>query len=170
MKIFTSILPLLCVLLLAACGCKKEEEAQYTPNPAIDITLDNIQSNTVVISVKSLNTDSVYGIVKTISEAAPEAEEIEKSGVKAEEGKIVIGGLEQATEYAAYAVGKYGERFGKVVKVTFETQSLNSWEEGRTGILTFADLDLLPGGSLAKEPKYWDEARFLPHVTYRETD
>ena len=170
MKIFTSILPLLCVLLLAACGCKKEEEAQYTPNPAIDITLDNIQSNTVVISVKSLNTDSVYGIVKTISEATPEAEEIEKSGVKAEEGKIIIGGLEQATEYAAYAVGKYGERFGKVVKVTFETQSLNSWEEGRTGILTFADLDLLPGGSLAKEPKYWDEARFLPHVTYRETN
>ena len=33
----------------------------------------------------------------------------------------------------------------------------------------FADLDLLPGGSLAKEPKYWDEARFLPHVAFKET-
>ena len=39
-----------------------------------------------------------------------------------------------------------------------------------TSIPFFADLDLIPGGSLAKEPKYWDEARYLPHVTYRESN
>lgn len=37
-------------------------------------------------------------------------------------------------------------------------------------IRAFADLDLIPGGSLNKEPKYWSEERFLPHVTYVDWD
>ena len=91
MKILKSILPVLSVLLLAACGCKKEEGPQYTLDPAIEIILESIKGDGIVISVKSLNTEAIYGIVKEKSETAPTAEEIEEDGVKAEEGKIVIG-------------------------------------------------------------------------------
>lgn len=47
----------------------------------------------------------------------------------------------------------------------------DTWEEpSPEEIRAFADLDLLPGGSLSKEPKYWSEDRFLPHVTYVDWD
>ena len=170
MKILKSILPVLSVLLLAACGCKKEEGPQYTLDPAIEIILESIKGDGIVISVKSLNTEAIYGIVKEKSETAPTAEEIEEDGVKAEEGKIVIGGLEQEKEYTAYAVGKYGNTFSKVAKASFETPSLNQWESERNGIPTFADLDLLPGGIMNKTPNTWNEDRLKPHVTFTDAN
>lgn len=48
---------------------------------------------------------------------------------------------------------------------------VESWVEPTPEeIRSFADLDLLPGGSLTKEPKYWSENRFLPHITFIDWD
>lgn len=168
MKIIRFILPVLSILLLAACGCKKEEEPQYTLNPAVEITPDIIKDDRVVLTVKSINTDAVYGIVRLQSEAAPDAAEIEAEGVKEKDGKIAIGGLEGEKQYVAYAVGKLADTYSKVARVSFETPSLNSWESERDGILTFADLDLLPGGIMNKTPNTWNEDRLKPHVTFTD--
>ena len=54
--------------------------------------------------------------------------------------------------------------------LTMPESSLYEWEKKRTGILTFADLDLLPGGITRKSPDTWNENRLKPHVTFTDED
>ena len=125
-----------------------------------------------MISIKSINVDDVYGMAVKIDELAPSAEDIVENGFKADGNKLFISGLEKETEYGIYAVGTLGTgnniTCGKVKSFTIITPSLYPWEASRTELLTFADLDLLPGGIANKTPNTWDENRLKPHVTFTD--
>lgn len=168
-----SVAALCCVFLMsvmlafAACD-KNRKEPEYIPNPVVEISFDRFQGDGVLLSVRSINTDAVYGIARKMSEPAPEAEEIVEEGTSVEDGDLFIGGLEKEVEYTVYAVGVREGRCGKVASVSFKTPSLYSWEIERTEIPFFADLDLLPGGVTKKQPSTWDEQRLLPHVTFTD--
>lgn len=157
------------LLLLSACG-PKEEKPDYVPTPVVELSFEKFQGDGVVLSVKSINTDAVYGIALISSEPAPSAEDIAAEGIKEENGKISISGLDPETAYTAYAVGVLGTKYSKTASISFETPSLYRWEMERTEIPTFADLDLLPGGILNKTPNTWDEDRLKPHVTFTDNE
>lgn len=136
--------------------------------PVVKIEFDSFYQDGVLISLKTINAETVYGMAAKVGEPALMAEEIVDKGYKAEEDKLFVGGLENETEYNIYVVGVAGKTYGKVNVLTIETPSLYPWEAERTDFLTFADLDLLPGGVTNKTPKYWDEERLMPHVTFKD--
>ena len=166
MKKLIYILPLL--LLLLSCG--NEEKPEYVRTPVIEMNFDSFYEDGVVISIQSINADAVYGIAAKTDEQAPSAEEIAKNGYKAEGNKLFVKGLEKETEYTIYGVGVLGEKFGKIQSFTIITPSLYPWEASRKEILSFADLDLLPGGVTSKTPNSWNEDRLKPHVTFTDKD
>ena len=166
MKKLIYILPLL--LLLLSCG--NEEKPEYVRTPVIEMNFDSFYEDGVVISIQSINADAVYGIAAKTDEQAPSAEEIAKNGYKAEGNKLFVKGLEKETEYTIYGVGVLGEKFGKIQSFTIITPSLYPWEASRKEILSFADLDLLPGGVTSKTPNSWNEDRLKPHVTFTDED
>ena len=154
------------VLLLIACG--KEETPEYVRTPVIEIKFESFYMDGVNIAIRSINTDAVYAIALETVAPAPSAEEIAKNGVKAGGNKLFIGGLEKEKEYTIYGVGALGNTFGEIQSFTILTPSLYSWEAAREDILTFADLDLIPGGIANKTPSTWDENRLKPHVTFTD--
>ena len=102
-----SVAALCCVFLMsvmlafAACD-KNRKEPEYIPNPVVEISFDRFQGDGVLLSVRSINTDAVYGIARKMSEPAPEAEEIVEEGTSVEDGDLFIGGLEKEVEYTVY--------------------------------------------------------------------
>lgn len=155
-------------MLLLLCSCGKEKEPEYVPVPVVEISLEKFQGDGVVISVKSINTDAVYGMAVEYGAEVPSAEQIAAAGNKAGNGTLFIRGLEKEASYTAYVVGAKGKTFGKTASITFETPSFYPWEADRTDILSFADMDLLPGGIANKTPNTWDEDRLKPHVTFTD--
>lgn len=153
-------------LLLLSCG--KEEEPTYTPKPVIQIAVEDVKGDHIVLSVKSLNTDGVYAIAFPKGSEAPSNEDIVDKGTSVQEDKIILKGLSPKTEYDIYAVGVKGSTYSEVFTAAIETLFLYSWESERESLLSFADLDLLPGGITNKTPNTWDESRLLPHVTFRD--
>ena len=153
-------------LLLIACG--KEEKPEYVRTPVIEISFESFYKDGVNISFRSINTDAVYALALEVNEPAPSAQEIAENGVKAEGNKLFVGGLEKEKEYTIYGVGALNGTYGKIQSFTIMTPSLYPWEEEREDILTFADLDLLPGGVANKTPRTWDEDRLKPHVTFTD--
>ena len=156
---------LLSAFLFLTVSCQ-EKEPEYVKTPVIEIEFDSFYQGGVYIKVRSINTDAVYGTAVSAGEAAPVADDIVKNGSRAEDDRIFIGGLDSDTEYDVYAVGTSAQTFSKVVHLALKTPSMYSWEYFRTDFLTFADLDLIPGGITSKTPKYWDEKRLGPHVTF----
>ena len=154
------------LLLLLSCG--KEEKPDYVRTPVIEMSFESFFEDGVMIGIRSINTDAVYGMAVRLGEPAPSAEEIAKNGYKAEGDRLFVRGLEKETEYTIYGVGALGSTFGKIQSFTIMTPSLYSWEASRPEILTFADLDLLPGGVTDKTPNTWDEDRIKPHVTFTD--
>ena len=65
-------------------------------------------------------------------------------------------------------MGALEGKFGKIQSFTITTPSLYHWESAREDLLTFADLDLLPGGKSNKTPREWDENRLKPHVLFTD--
>ena len=157
----------LIALLAISCG-QTPSEPEYVPNPVISIEFGSFRNTSLVVKVQSLNVDEVYAIACSPSDSAPTAEYIVQYGVKAVAGKVIIDGLEGGLEYVIYGVGKAKDAYSKVVSFNITLTSQNGEEAEREGILDFADLDLLPGGRLAKTPNTWDETRLLPHVTFKD--
>ena len=131
----------------------------------------------VVIEVSGNDCDRIFGVVLLKTDMEPSHGWVRYNGTEAENGRIQVHGLMNDTGYVAYVVGIHdGEEvlFSKVVKEEFHVPSDESDNPDPMPepekIAFFADLDLLPGGSLAKDPKYWDEERFLPHVTFVDWD
>ena len=155
-------------LILVAVSCQNEEKPEYIPKPVIEAAFESFKGDGVVVSVKSLNTDAVYGLAQLPADPAPTGAEIAEKGAKAEGKKIFISGLEKETEYTIYVVGVKGEVFSAIEHFTIITPSLYTWEAEREDLLTFADLDLLPGGYTSKTPNTWTEERLLPHITYTD--
>ena len=157
----------LIALLAISCG-QTPSEPEYVPNPVISIEFGSFRNTSLEVKVQSLNVDEVYAIACSPSDSAPTAEYIVQYGVKAVAGKVIIDGLEGGLEYVIYGVGKAKDAYSKVVSFNITLTSQNGEEAEREGILDFADLDLLPGGRLAKTPNTWDETRLLPHVTFKD--
>ena len=158
---------ILAALLLLIVSCE-QKEPEYVKTPVIEIGFESFYKDGLYVSIKSVNTDAVYGMAVKADEAAPAAAEIVAEGFKAEGDRLFIGGLENDTDYIVYGVGVYGETYGKIVSFAVRTPSLYSWESEREDFLTFADLDLLPGGVTKKTPRNWDVDRLKPHVTFTD--
>lgn len=156
------------IFLLIACG--EEEEPAYVGKPVVAIDVSGFTADGVILSVRKLNTDEVYAVALKTSEPAPSAETIIETGTKESDGRIFLGGLIPDEEYTAYAVGVKGGRPGAVTSVGFKSPVLYPWEVERDEVLFFADLDLLPGGDKTRNPADWTEERFLPHVTFKDSD
>ena len=154
------------LLLLVACG--GEEKPEYVRTPVIEISFDSFYQDGVRVNFRTINTDAVYAMVLRVDEQAPSAEKIASDGIQAEGKQFFIGGLTKETEYTVYAVGALEGKFGKIQSFTITTPSLYHWESARENLLTFADLDLLPGGKSNKTPREWDENRLKPHVMFTD--
>lgn len=155
------------LLLLSACG--QEEKPNYVRTPAIEISFGSFYQSGIKVNLLSINTDAIYALALYASEQSPSADKIAKEGIKVEGKEFFIGGLTKETEYTIYAVGALEGKFGKIEKFTITTPSHYHWEASREELLTFADLDLLPGGHSNKTPREWDENRLKPHVMFTDT-
>ena len=155
------------LLLLSACG--QEEKPDYVRTPAIEISFGSFYQGGIKVNLLSINTDAIYALALHASELSPSADKIAKEGIKVEGKEFFIGGLTKETEYTIYAVGALEGKFGKIEKFTITTPSHYHWEASREELLTFADLDLLPGGHSNKTPREWDENRLKPHVMFTDT-
>ena len=155
------------LLLLSACG--QEEKPNYVRTPAIEISFGSFYQGGIKVNLRSINTDAIYALALYASEQSPSADKIAKEGIKVEGKEFFIGGLTKETEYTIYAVGALEGKFGKIEKFTITTPSHYHWEASREELLTFADLDLLPGGHSNKTPREWDENRLKPHVIFTDT-
>ena len=155
------------LLLLSA--CRQEEKPNYVKTPAIEISFGSFYQGGIKVNLRSINTDAIYALALNSSEQSPSAEKISKEGITVEGKEFFIGGLTKETEYTIYAVGALEGKFGKIEKFTITTPSHYHWEASREELLTFADLDLLPGGHSNKTPREWDENRLKPHVMFTDT-
>lgn len=164
---FETILAILCLVQISACG--EKEKPEYIGRPVVEIATKTVTDTYVTLSVRSVNTDEVYAMaVEMPAESEPSAKEIAEEGYREEDGMIVVKGLEREKEYTVFAVGVKGDMYSDIQRITITTPLLYQWEAEKTGLLTFADLDLIPGGSTKKTPNTWDEDRILPHVTFRD--
>lgn len=164
---------LLCIILLAV-SCQ-EKAPQYVRTPVVEMNFNSFYQDGVLIDIRSINVDEVYALALKTDQPQPSAEQIRTGGIKADGNTLFIGGLEKETDYNIFGVGvltsaSSGPTFSKIAAFTVTTPSLYHWEASRTGILTFADLDLLPGGLSDKMPNEWDENRLKPHVTFTDSD
>lgn len=165
---------ILSLLLLLAYSCKVKSP-EYVRTPVIQMDFSSFYQDGVYLDIQSINADAVYGLALKTGEEEPSAEDVVRNGVKADGNKLFIGRLEKETDYNIYGVGvidipSQGMTYGKVVALTLTTPSLYSWEASRTGLLTFADMDLLPGGVSNKTPDEWNEDRLKPHITFTDSD
>lgn len=165
-----SKLLILTALLLLATGCGKKEDPGHIGQPAIQVKVEGFKGDGVVLAVKSLNTDNVYAVAKPAGGESPSGEYIALNGTAAEGNKIFLSGLTPKAEYDIYTVGVQGKTYSAVAKNTIQMPFMYSWEAERQDMLSFADLDLLPGGISDKTPDTWDENRLKPHVTFTDAE
>lgn len=158
----------LLAFLLLTLSCGREKGPEYVATPVIEMEFGSFTDGGVSIKVRSMNTDAVYAVARTASEGYPTSQEIVEKGYEEKDGVIFIPDLKQKTEYTIYGVGMHGTDFSKTVSITVVTPFQYQWESVRNEIPSFADLDLLPGGLISKQPATWDEERLLPHVTFKD--
>ena len=145
---------------------KRDFKTKPGSKPSISLSFDTIQDREVTISVSKRNAQKAYATLRKLSDSVPEAETIISEGIEEKDGKITITGLRPNTKYVIYGVGIGGNEYSKIVRLSFTSTLTYTWETTRTQLLDYADLDLLPGGISNKTPKYWDEDRLQPHVTF----
>lgn len=164
------------VISLSQFSCDREVAV---PEPEVEIVSCTLRTDgSLVVELSGSNCDKMFAIALAAEESEPTKGWVRFNGIEAKNNKVTISGLLEGFDYMIYAVSIQDEDeivFSSLAKSAFSVPSNNQTPDDGTGeevskIPFFADLDLLPGGSLAKEPKYWDEARFLPHVTYMETN
>ncbi len=154
-------------VFLAACG--REDNGVFQA-PALEITLASGTEDAVEIACEAYYAEGVWGVIKDIYDKEPSASEIRSGGVKAEGNLLVFGGLLPGRPYYVYAVAYAGDRHSVVHRLQVVAEpsepDIYPWEESRGGVLQFADLTIVAGGSRHKNPFLWDEARFQPHVSF----
>ena len=164
------------VISLLQFSCDREV---HVPEPEVEIVSCSLRvDGNLVVELSGRNCDKMFAVCLFAEEDEPTKGWVRFNGTEAKNGKITFSGLLPGCNYMIYAVSIQDADaivFSTVAKTPFSVPSEDNESENGTdtetqNIAFFADLDLLPGGSLAKEPKYWDEVRFLPHVTYRETN
>lgn len=165
---------ILLLITLLAVSCQ-EKAPEYVRTPVIEMNFNSFYLDGVLIDVRSINVDEVYAMALSADQPQPSAEQIRADGVKADGNTLFVGGLEKETDYNIFGVGvsisdSEEPIFSKIAAFTVTTPSLYHWEASRTDLLTFADLDLIPGGISNKTPKEWDENRLKPHVTFIDSD
>lgn len=158
------------LLSMLMVSCQATEKPEYVKHPVVEISFDSFYLDGVFLNVRSLNADDVYGLAVRTDAPVPSACEVISKGTKAEGKRLFIAGLEKSTEYNVYCVGVLGESVGDVECIWIKTSSLYSWESSRSDILSFADMDLLPGGVSNKTPNRWNANRIRPHVTFIDSD
>lgn len=163
-------------------SCDSETAA---PTPEVTIVSCSVDSSgDLTVELEGRNCDKMFAVALVDGTDEPTKGWVRFNGVEAKDGKVVIKDMIRGFTYTVYAVSiQDGDTvvFSNLAKMEYripepgeedpegEEGSEEEPEEEAPDIPFFADLDLLPGGSLAKEPKYWDENRLLPHVTYKET-
>ncbi len=149
------------------------------PQPVVEIVSWSVRADgNLSVELTGENCDKLFAMALPAEEDEPTKGWIRFNGIEAKNNQLIIRDIFKGVDYIIYAVGIQDADeivFSKIAKTPFKIPAEIKDPENNSGedtqeIAFFADLDLLPGGSLAKEPKYWDEARFLPHVTYRETN
>ncbi|MBP5488777.1 MAG: DUF4855 domain-containing protein [Bacteroidales bacterium] len=173
----------LSVFLAAGCG---EENGGYQPIPAVKLTVGEQGHTSAIILVESIFCDEVFVIADSDRQSpdsdrqSPSADQIISGGVRAEDGRAVLTGLDPGTNYIAYGVGRKGDKVSEISTVRFSTGVeagfLYPYEQGRDGAPEFADITLCPGGGRPNGndwftvPSEWDKDRFAPHVSYSDSD
>lgn len=172
LKLFRFISFLL--LSLSLFGCDGEVAV---PEPEITVVSCTVEDRgKVVLEVAGNGCDKIFGVALGADENEPSKGWVRFNGTEAKDGRIIFRDLTPGCGYVAYVVGIIdGDKtvFSPVVSVDFtipDEEVKEDPSQGKDRLAFFADLDLLPGGSLAKEPKYWDEERFLPHVSFVDWD
>lgn len=176
------------MISLSLFSCDREV---VVPEPTVNILSCIVRNDgNLIVELEGENCDKMFAVAVETEAKEPTRGWVRFNGQEARKGKVILSGLLPGLDYMVYAVSILdGDEvvFSQLVKTAFHfpLKDEEPGEEGEempgdslgttpgttpAGIPFFADLDLLPGGSLAKEPKYWDEARFLPHVTFKETD
>ena len=164
------------VISLSQLSCDREVAI---PEPEVEILSCTLRTDgSLIVELSGKNCSKMFAIALAAEESEPTKGWVRFNGIEAKNNKVTISGLLEGFDYMVYAVSIQDTDeiiFSNLAKTAFTVPSNNQipddgTEEDTSRITFFADLDLLPGGSLAKEPKYWDEARFLPHVTYMETN
>ena len=176
-KILRLISNLAVSLLLLSCNGET-----VVPMPEVTIVSCSVDaSGDIIVELAGRNCDKMFAAALDAQTNEPTAGWVRFNGVEARDGKVVFKDFVPGLTYIVYAVSvQDGDTMVFSDLARQEYRIPQNGQEGTGGngegpgketadIPFFADLDLLPGGSLAKEPKYWDQARFLPHVTYVET-
>lgn len=176
-------------------SCDREVPVS-APKPEVSIVSCTLREDgKLSIQLEGKNCDKMFATVLAEDVLAPTSGWVRFNGTEAKNGRVIISDLLPG-KHIVYAVSiKDGDKVlvSQVAKTEVNIpfpgmggQPDNGEEPGNggkpdegdnpdiglnnTSIPFFADLDLIPGGSLAKEPKYWDESRYKPHVTYRESN
>ena len=140
--------------------------------PAMSLGIESSGETSVTLSVKTINATYVRILcIPTSDIASQTAQSVFEKGKKYTDSEVVIDDLLTRTNYTVFAVacddtGKYGV----LQYVQFATDGADpvmySWEQQRSGILSFSDLVLCYGGSKHRSPYLWNKDRFQPFVTY----
>ena len=108
-----------------------------------------------------------FRIVASRDGNAPEA--IMETGSSARTADLT--GLDEGKTYniGVQSIGSQRRYDSEIIwaeDIYIPESGMYDWEKARTGIATFADMDLLPGGIINRQPRSWDENRMKPHVTF----
>lgn len=161
-------------LLLASC---REKEPVYKGSPALQLTVVDVSHTTATVKVESINATEVY-ILCSMDATAPVVADLIADGRAVRDGNIVFEGLSAGTRHYVFALATRDGAVSKVECAEFSTGvlagDLYTWEKGRDGAPSFADITLCPGGGAPNSnswfsiPLYWDQDRFSPHVSYTD--
>lgn len=185
-KILRTIL--MVVVSLWQISCDRETALSAPEVTIVSCSVDS--SGDLIVELEGRNCDKMFAVALAAETNEPTRGWVRFNGVEAKDCKVVIKDLIPGFTYMVYAVSiQDGDTvvFSNLAAMEYRIPELeeekpggeepdggnesgnDDGQEDAANIPFFADLDLLPGGSLSKEPKYWDENRFLPHVTYKET-
>lgn len=161
------------VVSLWQLSCNRETAVPAPEVMIVSCTADH--SGELTVELEGKNCDKMFAAILGTDVKEPTRGWVRFNGVEAKNGRVVFKDLTPGFTYVIYAVSiQDGDTvvFSNLDKRECPVPEPGKEEENQetAEIPFFADLDLLPGGSLSKEPKYWDEYRFLPHVTYTETN
>ncbi|MBQ9184786.1 MAG: DUF4855 domain-containing protein [Bacteroidales bacterium] len=172
MKKFRYIIPLL-LTILASCGKSSEPEVKPA-NPAIRVEITSVDAFGATLSFQCIQTSKVqYGYGKTEGDASRLANSVQTEGTGSVKVQVALNDLEPNTHYflCARGIGPNAEE-GAVTKVEFTTSvgpdNLYSWERGRSGVPSFADITICTRGQHNYNPPLWTAERFAPHVSYKD--
>ena len=162
------------LLLSASCG---EKEPSYKGKPALQLSVLEVSHTTATVKVESIFTAEVY-VQCSMDVTKPSAADLIAQGKRLSGDTIVFEGLAPGSRHYVYAVGVRDGDVSNVESAEFTTTvqagDLYSWEQGRDGAPSFADITLCTGGGIPNSnawftiPEDWSQERFGPHVSFED--